>query len=332
MEEALRSARSGADGVPAPCEFVSVNTSARLHFGFLDPSGRGPNPFGSFGLAIDRPQTRLSLRRAANSQVSGTDCARAEPYLNAIAASFGLNPLYHLHLDEVIPAHAGLGSGTQLALAIGSAVAVLEGLPLDLGEIAARLERGRRSGIGIGTFGRGGAVVDGGPQNGRVPEVLWRVRFPDAWRVLLIFDPAETGVHGENEVAAFAGLPDFTESETTELTRRILEAALPALAAEDFETFCAEIGYLQQVMGTYFGPIQGGPYVSAGVSAALKGLARDGVTGLGQSSWGPTGFAFASSETEGEALLAAARDYAEGAELRFELARGRNDPAIVEAR
>ena len=58
----------------------------------------------------------------------------------------------------------------------------------------------------------------------------------------------------------------------------------------------------------------------------------DGITGLGQSSWGPTGFAFAASEAEGQALLAAARAYAGGASLRFELAQGRNEPAIVEGR
>ena len=307
MEEALRPACTGADRVTAPCESVSVSTSARLHFGFLDPSGRGPTPFGSFGLAIDRPQTRLSLRRGNASKVSGVECERAAPYLRAITASFGLAAPYHLHLDEVIPAHAGLGSGTQLALAIGSAVAVLEGLPLDLTGIAARLERGKRSGIGIGTFEQGGAVLDGGPSNGALPEVLWRVPFPRDWRVLLIFDPAETGVHGANEIAAFAALPDFPETETEDLTRRILQAALPALAAEDFKTFCDEVGYLQKTMGVYFAPIQGGPYVSAGVAAVLKGLASDGVTGLGQSSWGPTGFAFAASEAEGEALLAAAR-------------------------
>jgi predicted sugar kinase len=175
-------------------------------------------------------------------------------------------------------------------------------------------------------------VLDGGPRNDALAEVLWRISFPRDWRVLLILDPAETGVHGANEIAAFAALPDFPEMETEDLTRRILQAALPALAAEDFKTFCDEVGYLQKEMGAYFAPIQGGPYVSASVAAVLKGLASDGVTGLGQSSWGPTGFAFAASEAEGEALLAAAREYAGGAKLRFELAQGRNEPAIIDAR
>ena len=332
MEEALRPACTGADRVTAPCDLVSVSTSARLHFGFLDPSGRGKRPFGSFGLAIDRPQTRLTLRRGSEFQITGVDCARAEPYLRSIAMSFALASPYHLHLDQVIPAHAGLGSGTQVALAIGSAVAVLEGLPLDLTEIAARLDRGKRSGIGIGTFGQGGAVLDGGPGDGALPPVLCRLPFPTGWRVLLIFDPAETGVHGASEAAAFAALPDFPEAESADLTRRILLGALPALADEDFKAFCDQVGYLQKKMGAYFGPMQGGPYVSAGVTAVLEGFAADGVTGLGQSSWGPTGFAFAESETQGQALLEAARADAGAAKLRFELARGRNEPATIETR
>jgi beta-ribofuranosylaminobenzene 5'-phosphate synthase len=332
MEEALRPACTGADRVAAPCDLVSVSTSARLHFGFLDPSGRGQRPFGSFGLAIDRPKSTLTLRRGSDFQTTGAECARAEPYLRAIAASFGLTSLYHLHLDEVIPSHAGLGSGTQLALAIGSAVATLEGLPVDLNEIAARLDRGKRSGIGIGTFGQGGAVLDGGPGDYTLPPVLCRLPFPGAWRVLLIFDPAETGVHGADETAAFATLPDFPEAETADLTRRILLGAMPALAEEDFKAFCEQVGTLQKKMGAYFAPMQGGAYVSRDVAIVLEGLAEDGVTGLGQSSWGPTGFAFAQSEAEGQALLNAARAHAGSTRLRFELARGRNEPASIEAR
>ncbi|HSA67167.1 MAG TPA: GHMP kinase, partial [Methyloceanibacter sp.] len=156
--------------------------------------------------------------------------------------------------------------------------------------------------------------------------------FPRAWRVLLIFDPAETGVHGAEETAAFATLPDFPESETADLTRRVLLGALPALAEEDFEAFCDQVGYLQKKMGAYFAPMQGGAYVSAAVAAVLKSLAADGITGLGQSSWGPTGFAFAPSEAEGQRLLSAARGMAGSDKLRFELARGRNAPATIETR
>lgn len=83
---------------------------------------------------------------------------------------------------------------------------------------------------------------------------------------------------------------------------------------------------MQKRMGAYFAPIQGGPFVSAGVAAVLDGLSREGVTGLGQSSWGPTGFALAASEAEGQALLAAARSFADGANLGFGSLKGAMNP------
>jgi beta-RFAP synthase len=165
-----------------------VTATARLHFGFLDPSGRSARPFGSFGLSLDRPRTRLVLSRAQRFAVSGPEGERAERYLREIGASCGIEETYALRIEEAIPPHAGLGSGTQLALAVGSAFAALEGIRLEPQEIAARLGRGTRSGIGIATFARGGAVLDEGPREGNLPRLASRVPFPHAWRVLLIFD------------------------------------------------------------------------------------------------------------------------------------------------
>jgi len=261
--------------------------------------------------------------------VSGPERERALRYLRNIAASCGVADAYALHIEEAIPPHAGLGSGTQLALAVGSAFAALEGIPLSPEEIAARLQRGARSGIGIATFALGGAVLDGGPDKGALPPLISRLPFPADWRVLLIFDPGSKGLAGESETAAFTSLPDFPESATEELYRRITLGALPALAKADFKTFCEQVGYLQACMGAYFAPLQGGAYQSARVSQALDWLRRQGVTGLGQSSWGPTGFAFAASQLEGEALLAEAQAHAQHTGLRFELARGRNEGAKI---
>ena len=310
---------------------INVTATARLHFGFLDPSGRSKRPFGSFGLSLDRPATRLALERAKAPHVTGTEHDRAERYLTAIAASSGLEPNFALHLTEAIPPHAGLGSGTQLALAVGSACSALVGLDLSPQEIARRLQRGGRSGIGIFTFEQGGAVLDGGPGAGNaLPELRARLPFPPAWRVLLIFDADATGLAGASETAAFASLPDFPEAETAELCRRIMGAALPALAAGDFTTFCEQIGYLQARMGAYFAPLQGGPYTSPAVSDVLDWLRGEGLTGIGQSSWGPTGFAFVPSHAEGEVLLNAARARSHRPGLSFELAQGRNEGAKIE--
>jgi beta-ribofuranosylaminobenzene 5'-phosphate synthase len=328
--EALSAQTKGTNRVQVRPRQARVITTARLHFGFLDPSGRSRQPFGSFGLSLDQPKTRLTLTPARSFQVSGPERERALRYLKTIAQNSGIEAAYKLHIEEAIPPHAGLGSGTQLALAVGSAFAALEDLRLTPWEIAHRLGRGARSAIGIATFEGGGAVLDGGPRAGRLPELVSRVAFPADWRVLLIFDRKSSGLAGPSETAAFDALPDFAEAERAELHRRIAEGALPALAARDFARFCEHIGYLQASMGAYFAPLQGGSYTSPRVSEALAWLRAQGVTGLGQSSWGPTGFAFFASEADGEALLGRLRAKIKQPGLDFALAQGRNEGAKVE--
>jgi beta-ribofuranosylaminobenzene 5'-phosphate synthase len=319
-----------ANQAPPQARQATVTTTARLHFGFLDPSGRGKNPFGSFGLSIDRPRTKLTLEPAPDFTVSGAERDRVERYLRSIAEICGVRQAYALRIEEAIPPHAGLGSGTQLALAVGSAFAAVENIRLSPQEIAARLQRGARSGIGIATFAQGGAVLDAGPCQGKLPELVACVPFPPHWRVLLILDASYRGLAGASERAAFEILPNFPESESEALRQRITERALPALAAGDFKTFCEEIGYLQSCMGSYYAPVQGGAYASPRVSRVLDWLRSKGLTGLGQSSWGPTGFAFASSEAEGSALLQEAQARHSRPGLSFSLAQGNNEGAKIE--
>ncbi|WP_245409414.1 beta-ribofuranosylaminobenzene 5'-phosphate synthase family protein [Methyloceanibacter sp. wino2] len=312
---------------------VSVATTARLHFGFFDPSGRTARPFGSFGLSLDRPWTRLTLQRAGETLVTGPEAQRAARYLRKIAEAYGIDHAYRLDVTEAIPSHAGLGSGTQLALAVGAAFGALEGLDLSAPEIAGILGRGARSGIGIATFETGGAVLDSGPYDGALPWLVARVPFPEHWRALLIFDPHSKGLDGADEVAAFETAPAYSEDARSALETRVLERALPALQDENFDVFCEEVGYLQARMGEYFAPSQGGIFTSPRVGAVLEALRADGVTGLGQSSWGPTGFAFADSEAEAERLFAIAFDVArardDGSALELMIAKGRNQGAEI---
>jgi len=76
--------------------------------------------------------------------------------------------------------------------------------------------------------------------------------------------------------------------------------------------------------------VQGGAYASPRVSQVLDWLRSKGLTGLGQSSWGPTGFAFARSEAEGSALLQEAQARHSRPGLGFSLAQGNNEGAKIE--
>jgi beta-RFAP synthase len=174
---------------------------------------------------------------------------------------------------------------------------------------AIRLGRGARSGAGIGLFDRGGLVVDGGrgPATAAAP-IISRMPFPEHWRVLVVLDPRGQGVHGGDEREVFSRLAPASDADAAHLCRLVLMKALPALAECDIASFGSAIKDMQVRLGDYFAPVQGGSrFSSPAVAEALALLESEGAFGIGQSSWGPTGFAFAPSPEEADRLLASAR-------------------------
>ncbi len=304
---------------PESGPYVRVAAAARLHLGFLDLNGGLGRKFGGLGLAISGPRTRLTLRPADANAVEGAERARAEALLEKAQAALAPGRAHRLTIEEAIPAHAGLGSGTQLALAIAAALRRLEDLPADPAADAALLQRGARSGLGAGLFERGGLVVDGGRGAATVtPPVIARLPFPADWRILLVADLQSVGLHGSDEREAFAALPTFSEAAAGELCRLVLMQALPALAERDLGGFGGAITRIQEIIGDYFAPAQGGRrFTSARVEDMVAQLLAEGATGGGQTSWGPTGFAFVGSAQEADRLVAktAARAAGEGVKV-----------------
>ena len=305
---------------------VSVQTSARLHLGFFDLNGDLGRRFGSFGLAIDKPVTALAISHAQKLTVEGPDADRAAAHIETLSRHLGVPAAYAVRIDQVIPAHAGLGSGTQLAFALAAGLRRLQGLPEDFAGDALVLQRGQRSGIGAALFSRGGLVVDGGHGQGTIlPPVLCHLPFPDDWRVILVIDSAFEGVHGADERAAFAALPKFSANAAADICHRMLMQALPALVERDLPQFGVAVSHIQAILGDYFAPAQGGArYSSRAVGAAVDRLADHGAQGIGQSSWGPTGFAFAASDDEAQRLVRLVRE-----ERRTQAANGGADPVLV---
>jgi beta-RFAP synthase len=281
-----------------------VTAPARLHFGFVDLHGGLGRRFGSLGLAIDRPALRLSVSRSDGTQAVGPGADRIARIVGALHQRYGIDSQLRIEVEEAIPAHAGLGSGTQIALAAAAAACALAGRPVPVAELARGLQRGARSGIGIGTFELGGFVVDGGRgMSDAAPPVISRLPFPEDWRVALLFDPHLTGLHGERESAAFRDLPPFPERQAERLARLVLMKLLPALAEARLEDFGSALSDLQRTIGDHFAPAQGGRYTSRRVEAAMQRLAGWGAAACGQSSWGPTGFAIFASQAAAEAAL-----------------------------
>ena len=303
---------------------VQVTTTARLHLGFLDLAGDLGRRFGSIGLAIDGFETRLELREALSFEVLGEERERAAQIARRIAETLGLDTRKKLIISNAIPAHAGLGSGTQLALAIAAALRRLAGLPLDAREDARLLDRGARSGVGVALFERGGLAVDAGrgPNTEVPPAVAW-MNFPRDWRILLILDPRVEGAHDEEERQAFAGLPRFSADAASEICRRTLMQILPGAAETDLEAFGEGVARIQEILGDHFAPVQGGGrFGSAPVGRVAARLKALGARGIGQSSWGPSGFAFASDPDHAQFLAQRAGAEGElGVEIRICTAR-----------
>lgn len=318
---------------------IEIESPARLHLGFIDPSGSAGRRFGSLGLALDGLSTRLRLCRVNSareayrvaSDSAQTELARAEAHLSRLSNHLGFNAPVSLELLDAIPPHAGLGSGTQLALALGYGLSRLAGQELPARDIAAMTERGARSGIGIGAFELGGFVVDGGRGvHTQVPPVIARMNFPASWRITLIFDPSYVGLHGAGEIAAFRRLPPFPVERAAHLAQLTLLNILPGLAEADFDQFGAALTEIQAAVGDHFAPAQGGRFASPHVTRWLNWFAERGATCYGQSSWGPTGFIITASTAQARSLLAEAKlARTPDDPVRFKSVTGRNVGARI---
>jgi beta-ribofuranosylaminobenzene 5'-phosphate synthase len=321
------------DDISRPAEIL-VTVAARLHLGFLDLNGGLGRRFGGIGLAIDQLNTRIVIRPAEHSDVSGPESRRVQGYLHIMERLLGHDAAHAVKVLQAVPAHAGLGSGTQLALAVASGVRRLHNLPLDIEEDALRLGRGARSGIGIGLFHRGGLVVDGGHgRQTKLAPIISHLPFPEYWRILVILDPKRSGVHGHDETSAFATLAPMAELDAAQICRLVLMKALPGLAEQDIVSFGVAIKELQVRLGHHFARAQGGAgFTSPAVGSVLSALDAAGAHGIGQSSWGPTGFAFAASAEEAQRLANLARNHSAAKGLDIHVCSGLNRGAEIIAR
>jgi beta-ribofuranosylaminobenzene 5'-phosphate synthase len=76
------------------------------------------------------------------------------------------------------------------------------------------------------------------------------------------------------------------------LCRLVLLDLLPAVIEHDLNTFGEALTELQERVGACFAPAQGGLFASTASAEIVAELSRLSLIGAGQSSWGPTLYAF----------------------------------------
>jgi len=221
--------------------------------GFIDLSGSLGRHFGSIGVALNEISTCLTVTSSNKRLITGQSIERAGQCLDLLCQALKVSDQLHIHIESAIPEHVGLGSGTQMSLAIGMALSAYYNINLNVRDIAALTYRGQRSGIGIGVFERGGLVVDGGRGDKTVtPPVLSHMVIPADWRFILVFDERGQGLHGQQEIQAFQALPPFPKAEAERLCYLLLMQGLPAVAENDIQQFGDAISQLQQSVGEHF--------------------------------------------------------------------------------
>jgi beta-ribofuranosylaminobenzene 5'-phosphate synthase len=330
-----------------PNKIMRVSAPARLHLGFLDLNGDSGRKFGSVGLAINSFHTTINVKKTSHSQII-SDCAspqiiqKTKTLLANFYQSLGQNIAQSdqnvtVTIEQLIPDHSGFGSGTQLALAIGTALCRLYDIDATTAEIAQQLGRGKRSGIGIATFDLGGFIVDGGnkPNHNTPPPLLAHHQLPNEWRMVLIMDPQYKGVHGQQEKEAFTTLPKFPLENSQAICHLCLMQLLPALVEKDLNQFGDAVTKIQGLIGDHFAPAQGGRYTSDNVARVLEEAFALGHTGIAQSSWGPTGVVFVDSEFAATILINHLTTYVQSAlptdnKLTFSIAEADKQGAIIE--
>lgn len=312
-------------------ESISVVAPARLHLGFLDMHGGLGRQFGSLGLSLSDIFTHITVKKSEDILVCGQSSHRGTEYVSRILSSLNIKEGVEVTIHDVIPEHAGLGSGTQLSLAIGTAIVRLYDFQKTVEEVATLMKRGARSGIGIGTFAKGGFLVDGGRgEVTDVPPIVSHNHFPEAWRILLVFDKNLDGINGAAEKDIFKRLPPMQEIVSAKICRLVLMQLLPALAEKDCIRFGAAITEIQTLVGGYFSDAQNGHYSSPRVAEIMNWTLTHGATGIGQSSWGPTGFAIYSNELEAYQAMQTLRNaWQEEKNLHFCLCKARNAKANI---
>lgn len=277
---------------------VRIETPSRLHFGLIDLTGRLGRIDGSIGLTLDKPSFALEARKAERVEAvgAGVHQERVERLAKRLRALWKVGGV-HLRYEETIPAHVGLGSGTQAALSVIHALAALYEVPLSAEEAARLSGRGGASGIGLYAFEKGGFLVDGGhrwpsqkadflpsaaAESVGPGPLLLRRNFPD-WKMLLV-SPRARQVSGEEEKRLFRSKCPMPPRAAERISHLLTMSLLPALAENDMPTAAAAL----DAMGTAGWKKVEWEIQEPIVRKTAERLRKEGAYGVAMSSWGPT--------------------------------------------
>lgn len=286
---------------------VTVETGSRLHFGLLSFGNAVGRQYGGVGAMIDGEGIRLSVTPARELTMAGPLADRVAKLVTHYVRATGMPeaPGCHIEVESAPRHHVGLGTGTQLGLAVGTALDALLGVPRrEIKDLAATVGRGNRSAVGAHGFMQGGLIYEEGKLSGEALSPLTgRLALPSDWRFVLFCAADQEGLSGGSERESFAKLPPVSAEMTSRLRSEITSQMLPAAETGDIDAFGESVFRYGCLAGECFAAGQGGLYASTAAEKLVQSLRTCGVRGVGQSSWGPTIFALVADEHQAQSLV-----------------------------
>jgi beta-ribofuranosylaminobenzene 5'-phosphate synthase len=277
-------------------DHVIIRTGCRLHFTLIDMNAELGRVDGGVGVGLKSPGWTVEVSRDRQWAVDGA----IRSLIGPLKKTLGLRSPLQVKVGGGIPGHVGLGSKTQLALALASGLAAFDSKAskLSVRELARIVGRGGTSGIGVTTFEKGGLILDGGHSYGEkggffpsryskvgTPPVLARFEVPSSW-YFVVGIPKGRLIEGKDEAEAFKENTPVTGKDVGAVTRTIIMNMLPAVVEDDIEAFGKAVGRLQ-TMG--FKRAENRLQVPE-VRLLQRKMVDLGASGAGLSSFGPACF------------------------------------------
>ena len=308
---------------------VRITTPCRIHLSLIDENGYTGRVDGGIGLMLDQPNVVFEASNSADEfQIECNHYYRESiEVINEKASKiFKLfhinNKNFHFNLLKYFPSHVGLGSKTQLSLAIGTAISILKNMEIPVEEITKMVERGGTSGIGWRGFETGGFILDAGHDFGTGKEkesflpssaattanpalTIIRYPIPENWRFVLVIPNVKPGANGEEEVETFKKCTPIPKEEVNEVSHQILMKIIPGILKNNLAYFGEGLKRIQSIG---FKKIEIEMQLDV-VKGLLKFFEDNGVKAYAMSSFGPSVVGIVESDSEAEKLRDAVREY-----------------------
>ncbi len=330
---------------------IRVTTPCRIHLSLIDENGYTGRVDGGIGLMLDRPNVIFeATNHAEEFKIEAHRYYRESievinEQASKIFKAFNINNKnFHFNLKRYFPSHVGLGSKTQLSLAIAVAITKLKNISdVSLKDLTRLVNRGGTSGIGWRGFEKGGFIVDAGHEFGKGKEketflpssaskkanpalTILRYPIPEQWRFVLVIPNVKKGAYGDEEISIFQSHAPIPKEEVNEVSHQILMKIVPGIIKNDLECFGEGLKRIQNIG---FKKVE--IFLQHEIVKKTLAFFEDyGVKAFGMSSFGPSVIGIVESDDEANNLLKAVQLHLNGNVGHIYLCKPNNYGAKIE--